>query len=227
MRIFISYAREQLPIAERLTYALRHEEHTVFFAETELRGGESFGSAIRREIHACDLFVFLISPESVSARYPLSELDVIQKVEPVPRRRVLPVMAVPVPIDSVPNYLRPLSILSPKGDLVAEVVNRIAEISAERRWRRLLLAAALLAFVVVAGILIWRGIISRGIRSSPSEAIPLVRPAGAITIGFQNLTGGDQSAFTSYTESGFTVKAVSGSWLGAGSMAIRVPTFIS
>ena len=153
--VFISYAREQLPIAEQLTYALRNEGHTVFFAEAELRGGEGYGSAIRRHIQACDLFVFLISPESVSARYPLTELELFQKEEPAPGKRILPVMAVPVPINSVPNYLRPLTILSPKGDLVAESLNRIAEISAERQRKRLLLAAALLVLVAVAGVSIW------------------------------------------------------------------------
>jgi TIR domain-containing protein len=156
MRIFISYAQEQLSIAEQLTYALRKEGHRVFFAQAELRAGEGYGAVIRREIHACHLFVFLISPESVSACYPLSELDVLQKAKPVPGRSALPVMAVPVPIHSVPNYLRPLTILTPKGDLVAETSNRIAEISAARQRRLLLFAAAVLMLVAFGGILIRR-----------------------------------------------------------------------
>jgi phosphatidylserine/phosphatidylglycerophosphate/cardiolipin synthase-like enzyme len=137
MRIFVSYASEQSPIAEQLAYALRHEGHDAFFAGADLRAGNSYTGEIRQKILDCELFIFLISPESVSARYPMSELDVMERAEPAPGDRVLPVMAVAAPIDQVPNYFRPLTILKQKGDLVADILNRVAEISEQRERERL------------------------------------------------------------------------------------------
>ena len=172
MRIFISYASEQRPLAERLNDELRNEKHVVFFDSDSLPAGEAYAGAIRREILACDLFVFLISPESLSAGYSLSELAVIQKSAPAPGNRVLPVMAVPVPMDAVPSYLRSLTILYLRGDLVADTVHRIADLASVRRRRWLLVAALILAVVAIGGFAAWR--ILRSVEK-PASRITLLR----------------------------------------------------
>jgi hypothetical protein len=151
MRAFISYSTEQRPIAERLSHALRNEGHIVFFDRDTLPEGEAYDGAIRKEILACDLFIFLISPESLSGRYALSELNVIQKSAPAPGNRVLPVMAVPVAMDAVPAYLRSLTILNPKGDIVADIVNHVAGLSVARTRRRLFAACAFLIAIAIFG----------------------------------------------------------------------------
>jgi len=45
------------------------------------------------------------------------------------------------------------------------------------------------------------------------SAMNRTAPADSITIDFNGLSGSNGSAFTNYTESGFTVSSVSGSWL--------------
>jgi phosphatidylserine/phosphatidylglycerophosphate/cardiolipin synthase-like enzyme len=137
MRIFISYASEQSSIAEQLAVSLRQQKHDVFFAGADLRAGNSYYAEIRQKILDCELFIFLISPASVSARYPMSELDTLEKASPTPGARVLPVEVESVPIDRVPNYVRPLTILRQVGDLVTDILNRVTDISQERERQRI------------------------------------------------------------------------------------------
>jgi hypothetical protein len=158
VRIFVSYASERRSIAERVSLALRSEGHEVFFDRSNLPEGEAYDARIREAIAKCDLFLFLISPESVeSGAYTLSELRVVHERFPVPGNHVLPIEIAPVPIESVPNYLRTVTFLQPTGDLTADVLARVAAISEARRKRRrkpiwigvsVLLVAALALFAV-------------------------------------------------------------------------------
>jgi hypothetical protein len=195
MRVFVSYAAEQRPLADRLSHALRNEGHTVFFDRDSLNAGEAYDGEIRRSILGSHIFVFLISPESLSGRYALSELDVIQKAAPAPGDRVLPIMVASTPVDALPGYLRALNVLYPKGDIVAESVNRIAEIAAARMRRRLLIVAAILA-VIVAGTIGWL----RSTRPSPKpptkmallRSLSLFREADQSSEIVAQLKAGDQ-----------------------------------
>ena len=84
-------------------------------------------------------------------------------------------MVTKVPIDSVPAYLRAVSILEPQGDLVADSVAGIEALRPRPLWRspRVRAAAGLVLAVVVAG-LTYLGIRSRGTAdqaaSEPSTA---------------------------------------------------------
>ena len=155
MRIFLSYAREQRSIAERLAFALRAQGHDVFFDRTSLPPGQTYDEKIRHAIDRCHLFVFLISPESIEpASYCLTELDIMGRRAGVPCDRVLGVILTDVNIDAVPGYLRALNLLHPVGDLVADVLSRVADVGAARRQvvrRRLLVAAAVLIAAGAAG----------------------------------------------------------------------------
>jgi hypothetical protein len=59
-------------MAERLALSLRGDGYAVFFDKSDIEAGEEYDSRIRKAIEACDLFVFLISPESLALdSYPL------------------------------------------------------------------------------------------------------------------------------------------------------------
>lgn len=155
MRIFLSYASERRPLAERLALALEGEGHDVFFDRASLPAGETYDNRIREAIAECDLAVFLVSPESVEAgAYSRTELRRVEERWPHPARKVLPVMVEPCPYDQIPAYLRAVTVLEPAGDPVAETVAAVAELTrgpaVVRRLRRIVAAAALTVVAVAA-----------------------------------------------------------------------------
>jgi TolB-like protein len=62
--VFLSYASEDADVAQRICAALRDAGIEVWFDQSELRGGDAWDSAIRKQIKACTLFIPLISAHS-------------------------------------------------------------------------------------------------------------------------------------------------------------------
>jgi len=87
MNIFLSYSSKNRPKAEEIALALQAEGHEVFFDKDDLWGGEDFNAVIRRQIADADLFLFLISPDSVrQGAYSLSELRLAREKWPSPKK---------------------------------------------------------------------------------------------------------------------------------------------
>ena len=129
VKLFISYAKPQRPIAEDLNALLSARGHSVFFDRKGLRQGWST-SAIRQAAEDCDVFVFLISPESVApSRYTLTELGYRQEKVPNTSGTLLPVMVKPTLLTRVPPYLRTVTIHFPQGNLSAGVADAIDRLS--------------------------------------------------------------------------------------------------
>ena len=59
--VFMSYASEDALAAERICSALRAAGVEVWFDRSELRGGDAWDAAIRRQIKSCALFLPIIS----------------------------------------------------------------------------------------------------------------------------------------------------------------------
>jgi TolB-like protein len=59
--VFLSYASEDAPAAQRIAEVLRSAGIEVWFDQDELRGGDAWDHRIRREIHECGLFIPIIS----------------------------------------------------------------------------------------------------------------------------------------------------------------------
>src|SRR5579864_1471279 len=59
--VFLSYASEDAPAAERIATALRNAGIEVWFDREELRGGDAWDRRIREQIHDCRLFIAVIS----------------------------------------------------------------------------------------------------------------------------------------------------------------------
>jgi TIR domain len=66
--VFMSYASEDAAAAERICASLRAAGIEVWFDQTELRGGDAWDTAIRRQIIACALFIPIISVNSHARR---------------------------------------------------------------------------------------------------------------------------------------------------------------
>jgi predicted ATPase len=59
--VFLSYASEDAEAAHRICRALRAAGIEVWFDQSELRGGDAWDAAIRKQIRACGLFIPIIS----------------------------------------------------------------------------------------------------------------------------------------------------------------------
>lgn len=155
MRVFLSYAHEQRPIAEKLAVRLEAEGHRVFFDSMDLEPGDAFDARIRSGIERAGLFIFLVTPQSVEAKsYALTELGFAKKRWRRPEGRILPVILEPVSQSSMPEFGG--TYLTPKGDIVAEVLAEVERIAKSRTRRRLVMtawAAGALAAAVIAVLL--------------------------------------------------------------------------
>jgi hypothetical protein len=142
MRVFLSYASEQRDLAEELAQRLKSVRRIdVFFDRESLIPGDPFDLRIRRALARADVFVFLASPDSLRpGAYTLTELGFAQKQWPRATGRILTVLVGDTAIESLPNYLRSVSVLHPEGDVIAETVAAVSRLAERKRrvlWGRL------------------------------------------------------------------------------------------
>jgi len=149
MKIFLSYSSKDLPKAEEIALALQAKGNDVFFDKKDLSGGEDFHSVIRGHVASADLFVFLISPESVRpGAYTLTELRLIREKWPSPKKHVLPVMLEPTDLGTIPSYFKAVTILKPEGSVAAEVAAHVNPSS--RRHATILIGGAAVTVAIIA-----------------------------------------------------------------------------
>lgn len=129
MKIFLSYASAYSAIAEELCWHLQAADHQVFFDKKDLPQGNSYVLRIDAAIQSSDLFIFLISPESVAkGHYTRTELQSAMDKWPTPGWHVLPVQVAETPLKDVPAYLKALTIMQEQGNLAAEVVLKVQKL---------------------------------------------------------------------------------------------------
>ncbi|PLX54638.1 MAG: hypothetical protein C0629_16645 [Chromatiales bacterium] len=159
VRIFLSYASDDREIAEKIASRLELEDHTVFFDREGLQSGKGYDQQIRQAINDCDLLIFLISPDAVATgRYTLTELKFAKQKWRNVTDRILPVLVRETPTADIPAVLSSLQMVVPEGNLEAEVVARVAQISNTKshkpgkrnrpRWIPLAAAAGVIAVAV-------------------------------------------------------------------------------
>jgi hypothetical protein len=96
--------------------------HEVFFDEATLAPGGEYNSRIRESIRECQVFVFLISPDSVGqGRYSHTELKLAKVKWPKPWGFVLPVVIRPTDYNLIDPYLSSVTVLESRGNVAAEV----------------------------------------------------------------------------------------------------------
>jgi hypothetical protein len=133
MHIFLSYASEQKNVAEQLAFGLRNSGHDVFFDRADLPAAGDYNARIRAAIDDSELFVYCISPESVAdGSYARTELRFAQERFGKAVNRVLPVMIVPTPYDSIPNFAKSVTVLEEPSNVVAEVLQVVARLASSR-----------------------------------------------------------------------------------------------
>lgn len=85
MKIFISYARVDKPFCMDFVNTLT--AHDVWY-DQRLYAGQDWWKEILRRLEWCDLFIYLLSKESIASPYCRKELDIARKLD----REILPVL---------------------------------------------------------------------------------------------------------------------------------------
>jgi hypothetical protein len=133
MKIFLSYANEDKSIADRIARTLRNDKHEVFYSEDTLAGSDAYSTLIRQAIESSDLFIFLISPDSVKeGSYTLTELRFAQDKWKTPSGFVMPAEIRATDYKTVPAYLSTITIWKAVGNLEAELAAEVAKIAKGR-----------------------------------------------------------------------------------------------
>jgi len=157
MKVFISYASEYRDIADRIAVGLRQEGFSVFFDRDQLPPGGGYDTRIRKAIKQSDLFIFLISPESISENaYALTEMGFARERWKNPTGHVLPVFIAETNLGAVPAYLRSVTILQPEGDAVAEVLASVSRLKTKHRRKLTIVAVCLIATVTFLSLIFSR-----------------------------------------------------------------------
>jgi uncharacterized protein YjbI with pentapeptide repeats len=123
MQVFLSYNAEDRHMAEQVQLTLIGAGHHVFFDKESLPPSCNYHARIRDAVQQSDLFVFLISPLSVAqGSYTLTELKYAREKWPHPKGRVIPVIISATAWDTIPNYLKAVTLMEPEGNVPAELL---------------------------------------------------------------------------------------------------------
>lgn len=126
LHIFLSYSSAQQQLAEKIFYALSNTGHMVFFDRDNLPVGKEYNASIQTAIRNSDIFIFLVSPDSVTeGHYTLSELKFASEQWPNASGFLLPVMILRTPFEQIPAYVKSVTILSPRGNIESEIVAEV------------------------------------------------------------------------------------------------------
>ncbi|MBD2543577.1 TIR domain-containing protein [Planktothricoides raciborskii] len=74
-QVFIRYAEPDREVMEKLTRTLQREKITIWTERSDIKKRMSFQEKLHRGIAIADNFVYLVSPESLTAHYCQTEID--------------------------------------------------------------------------------------------------------------------------------------------------------
>jgi formylglycine-generating enzyme required for sulfatase activity len=156
MRIFLSYASQDRESARAIERDLTEQGHDVFFDRDDLPPGEEYHARIRRAIEQADLVLFLISPEAVDAgSYTITEIDIAEKSWKRASGKLMPVVLRPTPLESLPHFVRSVTLLETTGNLPATVAAAVHRMQAARTRQRFVKAGLGLAAVALVSLVAW------------------------------------------------------------------------
>jgi len=128
MYLFLSYAREDRDMAERIRSTLAAAGFDCFLDTRSLPPGQEYNARIGQAVARADLFIFLLSASALEpGSYALTELAFAEKKWRNPAGYVLPVASAQFDFDGLPAYLRPINVLQPRGSTDAEVLAWVQE----------------------------------------------------------------------------------------------------
>src|SRR5215471_6724220 len=162
--VFLSYASEDAPAAQRIADALRASGIEVWFDREELRGGDAWDQKIRQQIRDCRLFVPIISANTEARLEGYFRREWKLAVDRTEDMAGKVTFLLPIVIDDTPNA-------------TAEVPERFRHV----QWTRLKGGEATPAFVALINQLLTRSSPmsepSRGAQTPSHNTTPAPAPA--------------------------------------------------
>ena len=114
MKVFISHAHTDTPLAKKVTNALEQSGLEVWSAEREILPGDNWAKKISEALEASDAMVVLLTPAALASKAVRREIEYALG-EKTFNRRLIPVL-VGAPekfqADSIPWILRHLNMIS-------------------------------------------------------------------------------------------------------------------
>ena len=111
LKIFVSYSRRELAIADKLVATLQVAGFTVTIDRRDLPFGEEWQKELAGLIRAADTVLWLVSQASVKSRWCSWELGEVLRLN----KRLIPVVIDVVPPDALPEVLGRISVLPSEG----------------------------------------------------------------------------------------------------------------
>jgi Tol biopolymer transport system component len=166
--IFISYSRSERTMIQQLAAQLRriYGVDEVWYDE-DISGGQRWWDEIRRQIAACEIFMFMLSEDSATSEYCRKEYEEAQRQG----KEILPVRIKPIPPEKIPNFLSAIQYVdlsaSPEAEIAyAENIIRLAaainplsrdfqtKLQQKRRRLNLLRLASVSIFAIIVGAIL-------------------------------------------------------------------------
>lgn len=110
LRVFLTYAKTDGEYARRLRNLLSRHLNLHIFTPDMLSAGEDWLSKIKNEVSQCDVFIVLLSPDSINSEWVLSEVGAAWALN----KLIIPVVTQPELFSEIPIYLREYHLLEIK-----------------------------------------------------------------------------------------------------------------
>jgi tetratricopeptide (TPR) repeat protein len=124
-KLFLSYSRKDLKMAERLHVALQEQGFEVLLDRTDIAPGEDWKARLGQLIHEADAIIFALSPHSTASSVCGWEVEEAARLG----KRILPALIVKVVDAEVPPTLGKLNFISflkrDFGQAIADVVSAL------------------------------------------------------------------------------------------------------
>ncbi len=186
MNIFVSHPLALRDLALRLQHALTAKGHAVTTDRARLAAGRPLQEAVNDAIATTDVFVFVLSPQSVAAdSYTLAELAQAQQRWPDPKGRVITFVAQATPEADIPTYLRASQRIEAGRNClkaVVEAAQRLDRRQLRVRWRPVAVGALCAGLI---GASTWAASALLQQRSDGAMAIKRVAAAQRVLVDCQ------------------------------------------
>ena len=132
LKLFTSYSRSDLEVADALVTALEESNYAVFMDRRNLPYGEEWQKVLYEYIRDCDTVVFLISERSIGSKWVIWELQQVTELN----KRLMPVMISACPKEDLPPAVAKIEVLprEAKFDFHRHFADLVNALESNRAW---------------------------------------------------------------------------------------------